>query len=113
MTDTKKEKKDSFKNTLNLPFTEFPMKANLSSQEPKMLARWAKIDIYSKIIEKNLGKPDFILHDGPPYANGDLHLGHAINKSLKDFVVKSKSMSGFSSPLFLVGIVTVCQSNIM
>jgi isoleucyl-tRNA synthetase len=98
MTDTKKEKSDSLKNTLNLPYTEFPMKANLSSQEPKMLARWAKIDIYSKILEKNLGKPDFILHDGPPYANGDLHLGHAINKSLKDFVVKSKSMSGFNSP---------------
>ena len=98
MTDIKKDEKNSLKNTLNLPFTEFPMKANLSNQEPKVLARWSEIDIYSKILKKNLGKPDFILHDGPPYANGDLHLGHAINKSLKDFVVKSKSMSGFNSP---------------
>ena len=88
----------NLKETLNLPFTEFPMKAGLAQREPEMLARWQKLDIYQRIADKNIGKTKFILHDGPPYANGELHLGHAINKSLKDFVVKAKSMSGFDAP---------------
>jgi isoleucyl-tRNA synthetase len=88
----------NLKETLNLPFTEFPMKASLAQREPEMLARWQKLDIYQRIADKNIGKTKFILHDGPPYANGELHLGHAINKSLKDFVVKAKSMSGFDAP---------------
>ena len=88
----------NLKATLNLPFTEFPMKAGLAQREPEMLARWQKLDIYQRIADKNIGKTKFILHDGPPYANGELHLGHAINKSLKDFVVKAKSMSGFDAP---------------
>jgi isoleucyl-tRNA synthetase len=88
----------NLKDTLNLPFTEFPMKASLAQREPDMLARWQKLDIYQRIADKNHGKTKFILHDGPPYANGELHLGHAINKSLKDFVVKAKSMSGFDAP---------------
>ncbi len=87
-----------YKSTLNLPHTDFPMKANLAQREPGMLERWAKLDIYGRICEKNAGKPKFILHDGPPYANGELHLGHAINKALKDFVVKSRQMSGFDAP---------------
>ena len=70
----------NLKATLNLPFTEFPMKAGLAQREPEMLARWQKLDIYQRIADKNIGKTKFILHDGPPYANGELHLGHAINK---------------------------------
>jgi isoleucyl-tRNA synthetase len=87
-----------YKTTLNLPLTDFPMKANLAQREPEILAKWTEIDLYKKIGEKNAGKPKFILHDGPPYANGDLHLGHAINKTLKDIVVKSRQLSGFDAP---------------
>jgi isoleucyl-tRNA synthetase len=87
-----------YKNTLNLPLTDFPMKANLAQREPEILAKWNAIGLYKKIGEKNAGKPKFILHDGPPYANGDLHLGHAINKTLKDIVVKSRQLSGFDAP---------------
>ena len=87
-----------YKDTLNLPHTEFPMKANLAQREPGILQQWQKLDLYKRIAQKNSGKPKFILHDGPPYANGELHLGHAINKSLKDFVVKAKSLNGFDAP---------------
>jgi isoleucyl-tRNA synthetase len=87
-----------YKNTLNLPLTDFPMKANLAQREPETLAKWNEIGLYKKIGIKNAGKPKFILHDGPPYANGDLHLGHAINKTLKDIVVKSRQLSGFDAP---------------
>jgi len=87
-----------YKDTLNLPHTEFPMKANLAQREPAMLDRWNELDLYRRICAKNSGKPKFILHDGPPYANGELHLGHAINKTLKDMVVKSRQLSGFDAP---------------
>lgn len=87
-----------YKDTLNLPLTDFPMKANLAQREPSILEKWNKLDLYKKIGEKNAGKPKFILHDGPPYANGDIHLGHAINKTLKDIVVKSRQLSGFDAP---------------
>ena len=87
-----------YKSTLNLPHTEFPMKASLAQREPAMLEQWQQLDLYRKIAAKNQGKPKFILHDGPPYANGDLHLGHAINKTLKDIVVKSRQLSGFDAP---------------
>ena len=87
-----------YKDTLNLPYTEFPMKANLAQREPAMLKRWQELDIYNQICKKNAGRPKFVLHDGPPYANGELHLGHAINKSLKDIVVKSRQFSGFDAP---------------
>ena len=90
-----------YKDTLNLPYTDFPMKANLAQREPAMLENWQKLDLYKRIAEKNSGKPKFVLHDGPPYANGELHLGHAINKSLKDFVVKAKSLNGFDAPYIL------------
>ena len=86
------------KSTLNLPKTDFPMKANLPQNEPKMLARWEELGIYDRIREARKGAPMYVLHDGPPYANGPIHLGHALNKSLKDFVVKSKTMAGFDSP---------------
>lgn len=74
------------------------MKANLAQREPSMLQSWQKLDLYKRIAQKNSGKPKFVLHDGPPYANGELHLGHAINKSLKDFVVKAKSLNGYDAP---------------
>ena len=84
--------------TLNLPKTEFPMKANLPQNEPKMLAHWEKIHVYEKIRESRHGAPIYVLHDGPPYANGPIHLGHALNKCLKDFIVKSRNMTGFDAP---------------
>ena len=87
-----------YKDTLNLPYTAFPMKGNLAQREPEMLKRWAELDLYNQISKKNAGRPKFILHDGPPYANGELHLGHAINKSLKDIVIKSRQLSGFDAP---------------
>ena len=86
------------KSTLNLPKTDFPMKANLPKNEPKMLDRWEKMRIYDRIREAHKGQPIYVLHDGPPYANGPIHLGTALNKTLKDFVVKSRSMSGFDAP---------------
>src|SRR4051794_38412246 len=86
------------KKTLNLPKTDFPMKAGLAQNEPKWLEKWDKDDIYGKIRASRKGKPGYVLHDGPPYANGAIHEGHALNKCLKDFVVKSKTMAGFDSP---------------
>ena len=86
------------KTTLNLPKTAFSMKANLPQNEPKWLERWEQMGIYNRIRESRRGRPFYVLHDGPPYANGPIHEGHALNKCLKDFVVKSKTMAGFDSP---------------
>ena len=85
-----------YKDTLNLPKTEFPMRAGLPKREPEWLARWEAIDVYGKLRQK-VGRKPFTLHDGPPYANGHLHIGHALNKTLKDFVVRSHQMLGFDS----------------
>jgi len=87
-----------YKNTLNLPQTNFPMKADLPKREPACLKKWQETDIYRRIGEKSEGKPKYILHDGPPYANGDIHIGHALNKTLKDIIVKYKTMRGYDSP---------------
>ena len=87
-----------YKDTLNLPNTTFPMKASLAQREPDMLAEWDELGVYQKIREARAGAPRFILHDGPPYANGHLHCGHALNKILKDIIIKSKSLSGFDAP---------------
>ena len=87
-----------WKNTVNLPRTDFPMKANLPATEPQVIARWQEQDLYGQIRAARAGAPTFILHDGPPYANGRIHLGTALNKILKDFVVKSKTMAGFDAP---------------
>ncbi len=86
------------KATLTLPQTAFPMKANLPQNEPLRLARWAELDLYAELRKAGAGRPAFLLHDGPPYANGPIHLGHALNKGLKDFIVKSKTMAGFDAP---------------
>ena len=87
-----------WKDTLNLPRTDFPMKANLQTAEPRALARWKEMDLYERIRESRSGRPKFVLHDGPPYANAQIHLGTALNKILKDFVVKSKTMAGYDAP---------------
>jgi len=87
-----------YKHTLNLPATKFPMKAGLPNREPLMLKRWQEIDLYQKMRDTAQGRPEFILHDGPPYANGDIHIGHAVNKILKDIILKSKTLSGFDTP---------------
>ncbi|MEL0192452.1 MAG: class I tRNA ligase family protein, partial [Halieaceae bacterium] len=86
-----------YKDTLNLPQTDFPMKANLAQREPARLKQWQDMDLYQQVREACAGKPTFILHDGPPYANGELHVGHAINKILKDFIVKSRTLSGYDA----------------
>ncbi|HZK43241.1 MAG TPA: isoleucine--tRNA ligase [Syntrophomonadaceae bacterium] len=90
--------KGKYDETLNLPKTDFPMRANLPKREPDIQKKWEEIDIYRQVQEKNVGKPKFILHDGPPYANGDIHLGHTLNKVLKDIIVKYRSMAGYDSP---------------
>jgi isoleucyl-tRNA synthetase len=86
------------KETVNLPKTDFPMKANLPTSEPLMIERWGKIGLYQKIRRSHIGSPIFTLHDGPPYANGNLHVGHVENKVVKDFIVKSRNMLGFNAP---------------
>ena len=86
------------KKTVNLPRTDFPMKANLPQLEPKILARWEETNLYRRIREARSGRPLYVLHDGPPYANGNIHLGTAFNKIIKDFIVKSRSMAGFDAP---------------
>ena len=87
-----------YKTTLNLPQTAFPMKANLTQREPQRLKQWEGMGLYQKMRAAGAGKPTFILHDGPPYANGELHVGHAVNKILKDIITKSKTLSGFDAP---------------
>lgn len=94
----KSKKKSPYDATLNLPQTEFPMRANLPAKEPEILRKWEEINIYDKVQQKNAGRKQFILHDGPPYANGDIHLGHTLNKVLKDIIVKYHSMAGFDAP---------------
>jgi isoleucyl-tRNA synthetase len=87
-----------YKNTLNLPNTGFPMKANLAQREPELLAHWEAMDLYGQIRAARVGARQFILHDGPPYANGDIHIGHAVNKVLKDIIVKSRTLDGLDAP---------------
>ena len=87
-----------YKKTLNLPDTPFPMRGDLAKREPLMLKAWQEKNLYQKIREACKGRPKFVLHDGPPYANGDIHIGHAVNKILKDIIVKSKTLAGFDAP---------------
>ena len=87
-----------YKSTLNLPDTPFPMRGDLAKREPKWVKEWQERKVYEAIRAASHGRPRFILHDGPPYANGDIHIGHAVNKILKDIVVKSKQLAGFDAP---------------
>ncbi|MGC4375565.1 isoleucine--tRNA ligase [Fictibacillus sp. Mic-4] len=88
----------NYKDTLLMPKTEFPMRGNLPQREPEIQSKWEEMDIYKKVQEHTKGRPMFVLHDGPPYANGDIHIGHAENKILKDIIVRFKSMTGFNAP---------------
>ena len=87
-----------YKDTLLMPKTDFPMRGNLPNREPEQQKVWEEMDIYKKVQERTKDRPKFILHDGPPYANGDIHMGHALNKILKDFIVRFKSMNGYNAP---------------
>ena len=100
-----------YKDTLNLPKTELAMKANLPNREPKMLDYWESIDLNKQIRDSRKGREKFILHDGPPYANGEIHIGHSVNKVLKDIVIKSQILNGKDVPIHRVGIVTAYPSN--
>mgnify|MGYP006293917485 CR=1 FL=1 len=88
----------SYKETINLPDTDFPMRANLSEREVDFQNLWDENNIYKKAVENREGNEDFILHDGPPYANGDIHIGHALNKILKDFITRFATLKGYYSP---------------
>ena len=83
---------------INLPNPDFPKRAGLLKREPEMLERWKKIDVYHALLKKNEGKPRVSLHDGPPFSNGELHMGHALNKALKDFITRSYAMRGYYTP---------------
>ena len=89
-----------YKDTLNLPQTSFPMKGNLAQREPGFLKNWQEMDLYGKIraLCKEESRPSFMLHDGPPYANGDIHIGHAVNKILKDIIIRHKTLDGYDAP---------------
>ncbi|QUE85719.1 isoleucine--tRNA ligase [Exiguobacterium alkaliphilum] len=89
----------NYKDTLLMPETDFAMRGNLPKREPQMQEAWEQMDLYNRVLEKNAGKPQYILHDGPPYANGDIHMGHALNKVLKDIIVRFKSLNGYQSPM--------------
>ncbi|MBZ9894603.1 MULTISPECIES: isoleucine--tRNA ligase [unclassified Mesorhizobium] len=97
MIDKSKSPSRDYSKTLYLPKTDFAMRAGLPEREPNLLARWNEIGLYDRLREKSKGRPKFVLHDGPPYANGNIHIGHALNKILKDFVIKSRQMGGFDS----------------
>ena len=87
-----------YKNTIITPQTKFPMKAGLPAREPGMLKAWEDMDLYAALLEKNKDLPPFVLHDGPPFSNGYIHMGHALNKALKDFIVRSQAMMGHYTP---------------
>ena len=87
-----------YKQTLNMPKSGFPMRAGLPQREPEMLKRWQEMDLYNELLKKNEGRPRFALHDGPPFSNGNIHMGHALNKTLKDFIVRSWAMRGYDTP---------------
>ena len=91
------EKKNDYRSTLNLPDTPFPMRGDLAKREPQWVKEWQENKVYEKIRAARAGRPKFVLHDGPPYANGDIHIGTAVNKILKDIIVKSRNLAGFDA----------------
>ncbi|MCF8496753.1 MAG: class I tRNA ligase family protein, partial [Alphaproteobacteria bacterium] len=98
MTDKTDHPKDTYRDTVFLPKTDFPMRGGLPQKEPEILQKWAQADLYKQLRDRAKGRAKFVLHDGPPYANGNIHMGHAVNKILKDVVVKSRQMAGFDAP---------------
>src|ERR1051325_10584426 len=97
-TQPKKEDKNVYKSTLNLPQTAFAMEAKLVQNEPARLAKWQSLDLYKALMRQRAGNPQWVLHDGPPFANGDIHIGHLINKTLKDVFLRFKTMQGHQTP---------------
>src|SRR5436305_13919606 len=106
-----KSEAPDYSKTLFLPQTEFPMRAGLPQREPEILKHWNEIGLYERLRKSAAGRPKFVLHDGPPYANGNIHIGHALNKILKDVVTKSQQMLGFDSNYVPGWTATVCRSN--
>lgn len=100
-----------YKATLNLPDTAFPMKAGLPQREPQILQRWDSIGLYGKLREIGKDRPKFVLHDGPPYANGTIHIGHALNKILKDMIIRSKTCRVSTRRTSRAGTATACRSS--
>ena len=100
-----------YKKTVILPATDFPMRAGLPKLEPKLLAKWQSQDLYGQIRRQSKGREKFVLHDGPPYANGNLHIGHALNKILKDVINRAQQMLGKDAEYVPGGIATACRSN--
>ena len=100
-----------YNQTVHLPQTDFPMRAGLPKREPELLNGKWEVETYHKLMKKNEGKPKFVLHDGPPYANGHIHIGTALNKILKDIIVKYKNMTGFQAPYVPAGTPTACPSS--
>lgn len=101
----------NYKDTLLMPKTDFPMRGGLPNKEPQIQEQWEANNQYQKALEKNKGNQSYILHDGPPYANGNLHMGHALNKIIKDIIVRYKTMQGFTHHTFQVGIHMAYQLN--
>ena len=99
-----------YNKTINLPKTDFPMRAGLPKREPEMLKRWQEQDVYHEMLKKNEGKPRFNLHDGPPFSNGALHMGHALNKAIKDFITRSPC-GATTPPISPAGTTTACPSS--
>ncbi len=110
-TMTSDTKPTDYKSTVFLPRTDFAMRANLPEREPEILERWADMGLYAKLRATAKGRPKFVLHDGPPYANGNLHIGHALNKILKDVVNRSQQMLGKDATTCRAGTATACRSN--
>ena len=100
-----------YNQTVHLPQTDFPMRAGLPKREPEMLQEMYDHDLYHKMVKRNEGKPTFVLHDGPPYANGNIHIGTALNKILKDMIVKHRNMTGWCAPYVPAGTPTACPSS--
>jgi Isoleucyl-tRNA synthetase (EC 6.1.1.5) len=98
MTELKSDSKPDYRATLNLPDTTFPMRGDLPKREPGWIAQWEANGVYQRLRAARLGRPKFILHDGPPYANGQIHMGHAVNKVLKDMISKARQLAGFDAP---------------
>ena len=96
--DNKDQKNDEFRDTVFLPKTDFPMRGNLPQAESEIIKKWQEADLHGQIRKASKGKPKWILHDGPPYANGNIHMGHALNKILKDVINKSWQMTGYDAP---------------
>ena len=103
MTDETTDEKTNYKNTLNPRQTSFDMRAGLLKKEPAIQAKWARDDLYGQIRAARAGAPKYVLHDGPPYANGNIHMGHALNKVLKDLVLRIKTMAGFDTTPYIPG----------